>query len=290
MDRAFWQGRRVFLTGHTGFKGGWLALWLADMGAEMHGYALEPPTIPIWNCLQVERPLGQQHHGRHSRQCCVGWRHAGSASGNRLASSQAQSLVRASYCDPVATYAVNVMGTVNLLEAVRHTSGVRAVVNVTTDNVTRIANGSGPIGKMSQWAGIVPIPAARARRTRNSRLPALIFGGSECSHRQCPGGQRDRGGDWAADRLIPDFLRSIDANAVLVIRSPGATRPWQHVLEPLSGYLTLAEKLYGGGDELASGWNFGPEEADARPVSWIVEKLCGLVPGARWRQDGLPQP
>lgn len=291
MNRKFWYGKRVFLTGHTGFKGGWLALWLADMGAEVHGYALTPPTEP--NFFTV---CNLQTHLKSSsiadiRDTATLIQAMQTAKPDIVLHLAAQPLVRYSYNAPVETYAVNVMGTVNLLEAVRQTHSVKAVVNVTTDKCYENREWVWPYRENEAMGGYDPYSSSKAcselvtSAYRRSFLdPAGIHLGSARA------GNVIGGGDWAADRLIPDFLKALDARQSLVIRSPLATRPWQHVLEPLAGYLMLAEKLYTDGESFAEAWNFGPEEADSRPVQWIVEHLCSQVPGATWQCDKNSQP
>lgn len=291
MNRGFWQGKRVFLTGHTGFKGGWLALWLADMGAEVHGYALSAPTEPDFFTV-----CKLQAHLKNStiadiRDAAALTFAMQAAQPHIVLHLAAQSLVRHSYTAPVETYAVNVMGTVNLLEAVRQTPSVRAIVNVTTDKCYENREWVWPYRENEAMGGFDPYSSSKgcselvtAAYRRSFLEPAGICIASARA------GNVIGGGDWAADRLIPDFLRALDAGQMLTIRSPNATRPWQHVLEPLAGYLALAERLYTAGQDFAEAWNFGPEEADARPVRWIVEYLCGLVPDSAWQCDTAPQP
>lgn len=291
MNREFWHGKRVFLTGHTGFKGGWLALWLTDMGAEVHGYALTPPTEP--NFFTVANL-----QGRLARSTIADIRDATAlaqavqaAKPDIVLHLAAQPLVRYSYVAPVETYAVNVMGTVNLLEAVRQTPSVKAVVNVTTDKCYENREWVWPYRENEAMGGFDPYSSSKACSelvTAAYRRSFLEAAGTHLASARA--GNVIGGGDWAADRLVPDFLRALDADQTLTIRSPLATRPWQHVLEPLSGYLTLAEKLFTEGKSFADAWNFGPEEADAKPVQWIVEYLCGQVPGASWQCDAASQP
>jgi CDP-glucose 4,6-dehydratase len=203
----------------------------------------------------------------------------------------AQPLVRYSYVAPVETYAVNVMGTVNLLEAVRQTPSVKAVVNVTTDKCYENREWVWPYRENEAMGGCDTYSSSKACSelvTAAYRRSFLDAAGTHLASARA--GNVIGGGDWAEDRLVPDFLRALDAGQVLTIRSPLATRPWQHVLEPLSGYLMLAEKLFTEGQSFAEAWNFGPEEADARPVRWIVEYLCSQVPGAAWQCDAALQP
>jgi CDP-glucose 4,6-dehydratase len=287
----FWPGKRVFLTGQTGFKGGWLALWLTELGAEVHGFGLEPLTTSSFYSL-----------------CSLGKRLASSViadirdvaaleSAIREAQPEivlhlaAQSLVRYSYDSPVETYEVNVMGTVNLLEAARHVQGVKAVVNVTSDKCYDAREWIWPYRENEPMGGNDPYSSSKACAelvTHAYRRSFLAPAGIHLASARA--GNVIGGGDWAADRLLPDFLRALDAGEELAVRSPHATRPWQHVLEPLAGYLALAENLYLHGGAFADAWNFGPADADSRTVQWVVETLCALVPGARWRVDSQHHP
>lgn len=291
MNREFWRGKRVFLTGHTGFKGGWLALWLADMGAEVHGYALTPPTEPnLYTVANLQERLARSTIA-DIRDADALTQAMQAARPDIVLHLAAQPLVRYSYVAPVETYAVNVMGTVNLLEAVRQTPGVKAVVNITTDKCYENREWVWPYRENEAMGGYDPYSSSKGCSelvTAAYRRSFLESAGIQLASARA--GNVIGGGDWAVDRLIPDFLRALDSGQVLTIRSPRATRPWQHVLEPLAGYLTLSEKLFVEGKAFAEGWNFGPEEADARPVQWIVEYLCSQVPGAAWRTDGTPQP
>jgi len=291
MNRQFWRGKRVFMTGHTGFKGSWLALWLIEMGAKVHGYALTPPTAT--NLFTVANLKA-----RMASSTIADVRDA-EALAQALQAAQpdivlhlaAQSLVRHSYVAPVETYSVNVMGTVNLLEALRQTRGVKAVVNVTTDKCYENREWVWSYRENEAMGGFDPYSSSKACSelvTAAYRRSFLEPAGIHLASARA--GNVIGGGDWAADRLIPDFLRALDAGQTLTIRSPLATRPWQHVLEPLSGYLMLAEKLFKEGQGFADAWNFGPEEADARSVQWIVENLCSQVTDASWQCDSSPQP
>lgn len=291
MNREFWRGKRVFLTGHTGFKGGWLALWLTEMGAEVHGYALSPPTEPnLYTVVNLQHRLARSTIA-DIREADTLVRAMQAVRPDVVFHLAAQPLVRYSYTSPVETYAVNVMGTVNLLEAVRQTPSVKAVVNVTTDKCYENREWVWAYRENEALGGFDPYSSSKACSelvTAAYRRSFLEPVGVHIASARA--GNVIGGGDWAPDRLVPDFLRALDAGQTLVIRSPLATRPWQHVLEPLSGYLTLAEKLTTEGREFAEAWNFGPEEIDTRPVQWIVENLCQQVPGAAWECDASLQP
>jgi len=291
VKRDFWRGKRVFLTGHTGFKGGWLALWLTDMGAEVHGYALAPPTDPALYTVTALREILATSTIADIRDVAVLERAIQAARPEIVFHLAAQPLVRHSYAEPAETYAVNVMGTVNLLEAVHRIGGVKAVVNVTTDKCYENHEWVWPYRENDPLGGGDPYSSSKACSelvTAAYRRSFLDTAGIRLASARA--GNVIGGGDWAAERLIPDFLRALDARATLLIRSPEAVRPWQHVLEPLAGYLMLAEKLCGPGANYAEAWNFGPDEADARPVQWIVEYLCSRVPGATWQHDVSPRP
>lgn len=291
MNRSFWAGRRVFVTGHSGFKGGWLSLWLSNMGAKVYGYALQPPTEP--NLFTIARLDTHLAHGTFADIRDSETLNGAMASANPeiVFHLAAQPLVRHSYVEPVETYAVNVMGTVNLLEAVRRTPGIRAVINITTDKCYENREWVWPYRENEPMGGADPYSSSKAcseLATAAWRTSFLDKAGIHVASARA--GNVIGGGDWAVDRLIPDFLRALDAKRTLVIRSPSATRPWQHVLEPLSGYLTLAEKLCKEGAAFAEGWNFGPDDNDAKPVGWIVDYLCDRVTGAAWECDPTPQP
>lgn len=290
MNREFWCGKRVLLTGHTGFKGGWLALWLSDMGAHVHGYALAPPTTPnLFVTAKIANRLAASTIA-DIRDAASLQKAVQAAQPDIIFHLAAQPLVRHSYKAPVETYAVNVMGTVNLLEAVRGTTGVRAVVNVTTDKCYENREKSEPYVEDEALGGYDPYSSSKAcselvtSAYRRSFLESLSIGIASARAGNVIGG-----GDWSDDRLLPDFLRSIDAGKTLMIRYPDAIRPWQHVLEPLSGYICIAERLATDA-RFAQAWNFGPEDSDARSVEWIVGSLCRRIPGAAWKHEAAPQP
>ena len=282
----FWKNKRVLVTGHTGFKGGWLSLWLAELGADVHGYALAPNTHPnFFDACNLSSRLASSHIA-DIRDAASLTRAMQAASPEIVLHLAAQPLVRHSYAQPVETYAVNVMGTVNLLEAVRNTPSVRAFVNVTTDKCYENHERAEPYTETEAMGGHDPYSSSKGCSelvTSAYRRSFLAPKGVQVATARA--GNVIGGGDWAADRLIPDFLRSLDQQQTLVIRSPHATRPWQHVLEPVSGYMMLAEKLFTHGEKFAQAWNFGPRLEDSKSVQWIVEHLCAAIPGASWRSE-----
>lgn len=286
----FWRGKRVFLTGHTGFKGGWLTLWLQSMGAEVHGYALNPPTeINLFGVADVSKRMASSVIAdiRDANRLTEAMRHAKPEIVFHLA---AQALVSYSYAQPVETYAVNVMGTVHFLEAVRATSGVKSVVNVTTDKCYENREWVWGYRETEAMGGFDPYSSSKGcAELITSAYRQSFLEPTGVALASARAGNVIGGGDWAVDRLIPDFLRAMDSGEVLKIRAPKATRPWQHVLEPLSGYLMLAERLYMDGISFAEAWNFGPEDEGARPVSWIVEHMAEMRKDVTWQCDERQQ-
>ncbi|WPL10437.1 CDP-glucose 4,6-dehydratase [Thiorhodovibrio litoralis] len=292
----FWSAKRVVLTGHTGFKGGWLALWLQQLGAEVTGYALEPPTAPnLFDVAQV--CAGMTSVIADIRDLPRLQQTLSEARPEIVFHLAAQPLVRYGYRNPVETYATNVMGTVHLLEAVRQTSGVRAVVIVTSDKCYENREWvwgyreDEPMGGQDPYSNSKGCAELIARAYRDSYFNAVSHAERGVAIASARAGNVIGGGDWAADRLIPDLLRAIRASEPAVIRAPHAIRPWQHVLEPLSGYLRLAERLYCEGSAYAEPWNFGPNDEDTKPVQWVVERLTRIWgQGARWQLDPNSQP
>lgn len=294
MDPDVWRDRRVLLTGHTGFKGAWLGLWLRRLGAEVSGYALDPPTEPSLFDLTDGAPA-QHSHIADVRSLETLRRVVEERRPEVIFHLAAQALVRPSYEDPVETYATNVMGTVHLLEAIRHTPGVRAVVVVTSDKCYENREWVWPYRENEPMGGHDPYSNSKGCAelvTAAFRSSYFAGGGAEDpAVATTRAGNVIGGGDWGRDRLLPDIVRGVVAGETVHIRSPQAIRPWQHVLEPLAGYLRLAEHLFLEGHDFAEPWNFGPEPRDARPVGWIVERMAELWgPELRWSQDPGPHP
>ena len=274
-DKTFWRGKKVFITGHTGFKGSWLCLWLHSLGANVSGYSLQPPTAPslFEECRIDELVTSVIGDVRDSALLSKAMYESKPEIVIHMA---AQALVRDSYKNPVDTYGVNVMGTVHLLEAVRACSSVKAVVNVTTDKCYENKEWTWGYRENEPLGGYDPYSNSKAcsELVTASYRSSFFNSNSGVGVATARAGNVIGGGDWAADRLIPDCINALLSNEKIMIRNPNAIRPWQHVLEPLSGYLLLAEKLYEDGACFAEGWNFGPNDSDAKSVGWIVEKMC----------------
>lgn len=296
VNSVFWSGKKVFVTGHTGFKGGWLCLWLQRLGAEVTGYALSPPSNPsLFEVAGVAQGMKSVIGDiRDGITLSAAMREAAPDIVIHMA---AQALVRRSYVDPVETYATNVMGTVHLLEAVRQTESVRALVNVTSDKCyenKELVWGyreEEPMGGYDPYSNSKGCAELVTASYRNSFFHPEKYAEHKLALASARAGNVIGGGDWAEDRLIPDILRAISAGCPVVIRNPHAIRPWQHVLEPLSGYLLLAQRLYEQGMGYAEGWNFGPRDDDAKPVQWIVEQVTQQwSEGASWQLDAGDHP
>ena len=285
-DSVFWKGKSVFLTGHTGFKGGWIGHWLTELGAQVHGYALAPPTEPnFFTETNLQERITSSTTGdildlkKISKAISL-------TKPDILIHMAAQPLVRESYKTPVETFAANVLGTVNVLEAARQSNTIKAIVNITTDKCYENKDWLWPYRENDPLGGYDPYSASKACAEISAAAYRNSFLGEAGIHlASVRAGNVIGGGDWAIDRLIPDFFRSIDCGETLTIRFPSAVRPWQHVLEPLSGYLLLAERLYTEGEAFAEAWNFGPNNEDEKPVSWIVERLCEQIPGSTWKTE-----
>jgi CDP-glucose 4,6-dehydratase len=291
MNPSFWKDRRVLLTGHTGFKGSWLSLWLQSMGAQVVGYALASPTNPsLFDVAEVSKGMTsilgdirdlaklQTVFAEHKPEVVI--------------HMAAQPLVRYSYQNPVETYSTNVMGTVNVLEAVRNTPGIKAVVNITTDKCYENREWAWGYRENEPMGGYDPYSNSKgcAELVSSAYRSSFFNANSHAQHgvalATVRAGNVIGGGDWAQDRLIPDILAGFEQGKLVDIRNPHAIRPWQHVLEPLRGYLTLAERLFEHGSSYAEGWNFGPNDEDAKPVGWIVEQMAEMWGnGAKWQFD-----
>jgi CDP-glucose 4,6-dehydratase len=285
---AVYTGRRVLVTGHTGFKGTWLAAWLDELGAKVTGFAREPATEPNhWDLLRpsvddrrgdVQDPAALKHLMAEVRPEIV----------FHLA---AQPLVRASYRDPLETWRTNVLGVANVLDACRGDSGVRAVVIVTTDKVYENREWSWGYRENDVLGGHDPYSASKAAaEICVASYRKSFFASGNALIASARAGNVIGGGDWSADRLVPDLVRAMCAGRVLEIRSPRATRPWQHVLESLSGYLLLGQRLLAGESAFAEAWNFGPVSSDNRSVAEILELLGSHWPELRWEINRTEQP
>lgn len=286
----FWKNKKVFLTGHTGFKGSWMAMWLSYLGANVKGYSLKEPTNPsLFVEANVKELIDSEINDIRDY--------------DRLNSSikkfspdivfhmAAQPIVRASYIIPIETYHTNVIGTANLLYASSLADNTKAVVNITTDKCYE--NKELDIGykETDPMGGYDPYSSSKGcAELVTSSFRESYFKNKNIGIASVRAGNVIGGGDWAEDRLIPDILRSFELNKPVLIRNPSATRPWQHVLEPLSGYLLLAQKLYEEPLKYSEGWNFGPDYKDVKPVNYILDHMVDLWPGSSWEIDSSINP
>ncbi len=292
----FWKGKKVLVTGHTGFKGSWLSLWLQAMGAEVSGIALSPPTQPsLFEEASVADGM-TSFIGDIRDQEIV--RDVFSKTEPEVVFHlAAQPLVRYSYQDPVETYGTNVMGTLHILEAIKEVGSVRAAVMVTTDKCYENKEWEWGYRENEPMGGYDPYSSSKGcaelliSSYRNSFFPEDSYSTHRTAIASGRAGNVIGGGDWAMDRLIPDIIRGFQAQEEVYIRNPNAIRPWQHVLEPLMGYLQLAEKLFENGIPYTDGWNFGPHDADAKPVEWIVRQMAAEWPqDVKWKVDAGEHP
>ena len=278
----FWQNKRVLLTGHTGFKGGWLSLWLQSMGANLHGLSLEPSTIPnIFTEAKISSGMfstfGDIRDWEVVRKVVTEFKP------EIIIHMAAQPLVGRSYENPIETYSTNVMGVVHVLEAARQISSVRVVINITTDKCYENKEWVWGYRENEQMGGFDPYSSSKGcSELITSAYKRSYFEKAGVGLATARAGNVIGGGDWSSDRLVPDILRSFEAEELVVIRNPTSTRPWQHVLEPLSGYLKLVEKLWSDPQRFSEGWNFGPLDRDVQPVSSVVSALA-----KKWGSDAL---
>ncbi len=291
-----YKGRKVLITGHTGFKGSWLCLILNKIGADVYGYALEPPTNPsLFKEAKIDELvtsyIGDIRNLNYLQKVML------QIQPEIVIHMAAQPLVRESYKIPVETYSVNVMGTVHLLEVCRHINSVKAIVNVTTDKCYENKEWhwgyreNEPMGGYDPYSNSKGCSELVTSAYLNSYFNPKEYSRHGVALASARAGNVIGGGDWADDRLIPDFIRAISKGKKVKIRSPYAIRPWQHVLEPLSGYLTLALKLFTEGSAFSQAWNFGPDDKDAQNVEWITKTICNLWgDGASFNVDANPQP
>ena len=293
VDRGFWTGRRVLVTGHTGFKGAWLCLWLERLGARVTGFALEPPTQPsLFEVARVAKGIQSVYGDIRDLERLADL--VAQVQPEVVVHMAAQSLVRASYADPAGTYGTNVMGTVNILEAVRRARTSRVVINVTSDKCYENREREQGYREDEAMGGRDPYSSSKGCSELVTTAYRRSFFGpdrGQAAVASARAGNVVGGGDWAADRLIPDFFRAIQGGEALVVRHPSAVRPWQYVLEPLSGYLILAQEMWRRPTEFAEAWNFGPRDEDGWPVRRVIEFLAKCWgDSVRWTVDSGERP
>jgi CDP-glucose 4,6-dehydratase len=283
MDSNFWKNRKVFLTGHTGFKGGWTALWLSTLGAKVYGYSLKPPTNPnFFNTTKLNKKISQSIIGDILNLKKL-TKVMSSVKPSIVIHMAAQPLVRVSYNKPIETFMTNIIGTANVIEASRKIKSIKTLVNITTDkcyeNTEKITGykesdplgGHDPYSSSKACAEILTAAYRRSFFFKNNLNINTVRAGNVLG-----------GGDWSQDRLIPDFFRSLDKGSFLKIRYPNAIRPWQHVLDAINGYLILVEKSYDRKNNLSSSWNFGPDIMDSKKVIWIIKYLSNKIKGSKF--------
>ena len=292
VNKIFWKSKKVFLTGHTGFKGSWMSLWLQSMGAIVKGYSLEPNTTPnlftkasVGNNMESEigdiRDLNQISKSMFDFNPDV------------LIHMAAQPIVRLSYQEPVDTYTINVIGTVNVLEAARSCTNLKSIVSVTTDKCYENKERDWGYKETEPMGGHDPYSSSKAcaELVTSADRRSFFVGTDTASLASARAGNDIGGGHQSDDRLIPDILRAFEKSEPVIIRNPISRRPWQHVLEPISGYLVLAENLYNHGDDFAEGWNFGPKDEGCKPVDWILDEMVAQWgDGASWELDKNSNP
>lgn len=292
VNPSFWKGKRVFLTGHTGFKGGWVAIWLHQMGAIVKGFALKPNTNPsLFEVAKVSELLDSEFGD--IRDLSTIKKSMVDFNPEILIHMAAQPLVRLSYKEPVHTYMTNVMGTVNVLESARSCKNLIAIVSVTTDKCYENKEWAWGYREKEPMGGHDPYSSSKGcAELVTAAYRSSFFNTHDTANlASARAGNVIGGGDWADDRLIPDILKAFEKHEPVIIRNPLATRPWQHVLEPLSGYLVLAQQLYNEGNEFAEAWNFGPKDEDCQSVGWILDKMVAKWgEGASWEIDEKNNP
>jgi len=290
IDQKFWKGKRVFITGHTGFKGSWISLWLSLLGAKVKGYALIPSTSPsLFYESRIEEIITSQIGDIRDQEAL--YESMVTFSPDILIHMAAQPLVRYSYDEPVETFEVNVMGTVNVLEVARSCDSLKVIINITTDKCYENDGRSQGYKEDDPMGGYDPYSSSKGcAELVTSAYRRSFFQKQGVGLASVRAGNVIGGGDWANDRLIPDILRSFERKKAVIIRNPKATRPWQHVLEPLSGYLLLAQKMYNNSEKFAEGWNFGPNEKDVKSVGWILDEMISKWPNSSWRLDSSSNP
>ena len=285
----FWQNKKIFLTGHTGFKGSWLSIWLQRLEAEVTGYSLEPPSNPnLFDLAKVAE--GMQDIRGNIRDLELLEKALRASQAEIVIHMAAQPLVRDSYKFPVETYSTNVMGTVHILEAGRLQQSVRAVLNITSDKCYENREQAKGYCEDDPMGGHDPYSSSKGCAELVTSSYRNSYFNTDKVVASARAGNVIGGGDWATDRLVPDIMRAAMEGRTIYLRNPQAIRPWQHVLDPLSGYLMLIERLYTDGQPFAEGWNFGPSEEDARPVEWIAQEIATLWEGLKWEKDNSANP
>ncbi|MDB4849060.1 CDP-glucose 4,6-dehydratase [Gammaproteobacteria bacterium] len=290
IDTNFWKDKKVFLTGHTGFKGSWMAIWLSQLGSKVKGYALSPPTIVnLFNEAKIESLIESEINDIRDYDKLT--RSINDFSPDIVIHMAAQPLVRASYKKPLETYETNVMGTANILEASIRSSTIKAVVNITTDKCYENREIDIAYKETDSMGGFDPYSSSKGcAELVTAAYKESFYKNKNIGIASVRAGNVIGGGDWAEDRLIPDVLKAFELNKAVIIRNPKATRPWQHVLEPLSGYLLLAERLYNSPLEYSEGWNFGPNYEDVKPVDDLIDYMIKIWPGNSWKIDNTDNP
>jgi CDP-glucose 4,6-dehydratase len=288
VSASFWQGRRVFLSGHTGFKGSWLAMWLGQMGADVTGFSLPAEEISLFRQARVQD--GLTHVEGDIRDFAAVEDAMARARPEVVFHLAAQPLVRLSYENPVETFATNVQGTVHVLDACRRAADLKAIVCVTSDKCYENREWVWPYRENDPMGGHDPYSASKGATELVVAAYRRSFFGEGPLLASVRAGNVIGGGDWAADRLIPDIMRALEAGKAPFIRSPASIRPWQHVLEALGGYLLIAQRLAQGDTSAATGWNFGPADDDTRPVDWMADRLCAAWGGPHWTTEEQVQP